>query len=122
MPSRARRLAIVIDASDVDLLRDFWLAATGYEVYGSAGQYRSALPPAGEVGPKLVFQQVSEARVPAKNRLHLDIVVGDEVESEAVRLEALGARRLTDVIEEAGTSWIVMADPEGNEFCLVYDT
>jgi hypothetical protein len=117
-----RRLAIVIDASDVDLLRDFWLAATGYQAYGEAGQYRSAVPPAGETGPKLVFQQVSETGAPTKNRLHLDIVVGDEVESEASRLEALGARRRSDLIAEAGTSWIVMADPEGNEFCLVYDT
>ncbi len=122
MQSPARRLAIVIDASDVDLLRNFWLAATGFEAYGSAGQYRSAVPPNGEAGPKLVFQQVSEPRAPTKNRLHLDIVVGDEVEAEASRLEALGAQRRSDRIEEAGTSWIVMADPEGNEFCLVYDT
>ena len=80
-----------------DLLREFWLAATGYQAYGEAGQYRSAVPPAGETG-QLVFQQVSETGAPTKNRLHLDIVVGDEVESEASRLEALGARRRSDVI------------------------
>ncbi len=118
----ARRLAILIDAVDPDALRGFWVAATGYEPYGAAGPYRSAVPPEGEDGPKLVFQAVPEAPSPAKNRLHLDIVVGDEVESEAARLEALGASRLTDLIGEVGTSWIVMADPEGNEFCLVEDT
>jgi hypothetical protein len=118
----ARRLAIVIDAADPDVLRDFWVAATGYEPFGAAGAYRSAVPPDGQDGPKLVFQQVPEARPAGKNRLHLDIVVGDEIAAEVARLEARGATRRTELIEEVGTSWIVLADPEGNEFCLVYDT
>jgi predicted enzyme related to lactoylglutathione lyase len=118
----ARRLAIVIDAADPDALRDFWIAATGYVAFGAAGAYRSATPPAGESGPKLVFQGVDDPRTPTKNRLHLDIVVGDEIEAETERLLGLGATRVTEVIEEVGTRWIVLADPEGNEFCLVYDT
>jgi predicted enzyme related to lactoylglutathione lyase len=118
----ARQLAIVIDAADPDALRDFWVAAMRYEPYGAAGAYRSATPPPGESGPKLVFQQVPEPQTSTKNRLHLDIIVGDGIETEAERLVALGARALTDRIDEVGTSWIVMADPEGNEFCLVYDT
>ena len=118
----ARRLAIVIDAVDPDVLRDFWVAATGYEPYGSAEPYRSAVPPEGDDGPKLVFQRVPESPPIHKNRLHLDIVVGDEILAEAERLEALGARRLTALVEEVGTSWLVMADPEGNEFCLVETT
>ncbi len=118
----ARQLAIVIDAADPDALRDFWVSATGYEAHGSAGQYRSAVPPIGETGPKLVFQQVSDPQTATKNRLHLDIVVGDEVRPETDRLVAIGATVITEVIEEVGTSWIVLADPEGNEFCLVYDT
>ena len=53
-----------------------------------------------------------------KNRMHLDIEAPD-VQSEATRLEALGARRLApDELHEHGTTWIVMADPEGNEFCV----
>lgn len=118
----ARTLAIVLDASDHVALRDFWVAATGYQPHGQAGAYCSAVPPDGQVGPKLVFQRVPEMRPATKNRLHLDIVVGDDVDAEASRLETLGARRLTELVEEVGTSWIVMADPEGNEFCLVYDT
>jgi predicted enzyme related to lactoylglutathione lyase len=118
----ARRLAIVIDAVDPDRLRDFWVAAIRYEPHGSAGGYRSAMPPTGEDGPKLVFQQVPEPPTDRKNRLHLDIVVGEEVAAEAERLESLGAARVTSLIEEVGTSWIVMADPEGNEFCVVEDT
>jgi hypothetical protein len=118
----ARQLAIVIDAADPDALREFWVAAARYVPFGAAGAYRSATPPAGETGPKLVFQQVDDPQTPTKNRLHLDIVVGDEIEAETARLLELGATRVTDLIEEVGTSWIVLADPEGNEFCLVFDT
>lgn len=122
MSDASRNLAIVIDAADPDLLRDFWVAAMRYRPYGSAGAYRSALPTEGSTGPKLVFQQVADPQTETKNRLHIDIIVGDEIADEVERLEALGARRLTDLVAEVGTSWIVMADPEGNEFCLVYDT
>lgn len=118
----ARRLAIVIDAADPDVLLDFWVGATGYVPHGAAGPYRSAIPPAGEHGPKLVFQQVDDPQTPTKNRLHLDIVVGDEISAETERLLGLGATRVTELIEEVGTSWVVLADPEGNEFCLVFDT
>jgi len=118
----ARQLAIVIDAADPDALRDFWAAAMRYEPYGAAGVYRSATPPAGESGPKLVFQRVDDPQTSTKNRLHIDIVVGDEIEVETERLLGLGASRVTNLIDEVGTRWIVLADPEGNEFCLVYDT
>jgi predicted enzyme related to lactoylglutathione lyase len=118
----ARQLAIVIDAADPDALREFWVAAMHYEPYGAAGAFRSATPPAGEAGPKLVFQQVDDPQTPTKNRLHIDVIVGDEIEAEAERLLALGATQVSDQIDEVGTSWIVLADPEGNEFCLVCDT
>lgn len=118
----ARQIAIVIDAADPEALRDFWVAALNYEPHGSAGPYRSATPPPGEVGPKLVFQHVPEPRATTKNRLHIDIIVGDEVDAEVARLTELGARASTDRIDEVGTSWVVLADPEGNEFCVVYDT
>ena len=118
----ARKLAIVIDAADPDALREFWVAAMRYRPHGAAGAYRSATPPAGENGPKLVFQQVDDPQTPTKNRLHIDIIVGDEIDDETNRLLALGATRVSERIDEVGTSWIVLADPEGNEFCLVYDT
>jgi len=115
-----RPVHVVIDAADVDGLRDFWCAALGYEPFGAFEQYRSALPAGGGVGPKLIFQHVAERRPAGKNRLHLDIEVGEEMLAECERLVALGATRLTEPIVEAGTDWIVMADPEGNEFCLVH--
>jgi predicted enzyme related to lactoylglutathione lyase len=115
-----RSIHIVIDADDVDALRDFWVAALGYESFGEFEQYRSAQPPAGAIGPKFIFQKVPEGRAPGKNRLHIDIEVGDDMESERARLIALGASQSSDLIAEAGTTWIVMVDPEGNEFCLVH--
>ena len=115
-----RPIHVVIDADDVDALRDFWLAALGYEAFGEFEQYRSAQPPKGSDGPKFIFQKVPEGRAAGKNRLHIDIEVGDDMETECVRLVALGAKRLGGPIDEAGTTWIVMADPEGNEFCLVH--
>jgi predicted enzyme related to lactoylglutathione lyase len=66
--------------------------------------------------PKLLLQQVDEPKG-AKNRLHLDLHVAD-VEGEAQRLEALGATRVLRV-DEFGFFWVVLSDPEGNEFCVV---
>ena len=116
----SRPVHVVIDADDVDALRDFWVAALGYEAFGEFAQYRSAVPVEGADGPKFIFQRVPEGRSPGKNRLHIDIEVGDDMHAECDRLVALGATRLSESIAEAGTHWIVMADPEGNEFCLVH--
>ncbi|GAA2293765.1 VOC family protein [Glycomyces scopariae] len=67
-------------------------------------------------GMRLLFQTVPEPKT-VKNRLHLDLHYGpDAYEAEADRLESLGARRL-GAYDEDGAKWILMADPEGNEFC-----
>jgi predicted enzyme related to lactoylglutathione lyase len=117
---QTRPVHIVIDADDVDAVCDFWVAALGYERFGAFEQYRSAIPADAGPGPKFIFQQVREGRAAGKNRLHVDIEVGDELHAECERIVALGATRLSGTIAEAGTEWIVMADIEGNEFCLVH--
>jgi predicted enzyme related to lactoylglutathione lyase len=64
-----------------------------------------------------LLQAVDEPKT-AKNRMHLDIET-PRVDAEVARLEALGARRLeADTRSEHGSRWVVMADPEGNEFCV----
>ena len=89
---------------------------------------RSAIEDPSGQGPRLFFQQVPEGKV-AKNRVHLDVRVapgleGDErmaaLESECDRLVALGARRVRrhDPAPPMESGFIVMTDPEGNEFCL----
>ncbi|WP_030155581.1 VOC family protein [Glycomyces sp. NRRL B-16210] len=67
-------------------------------------------------GMRLLFQVVPEKKT-VKNRLHLDLHYGPEdYEAQADRLEGLGATRL-GAYDEDGAKWILMADPEGNEFC-----
>ncbi len=107
-----------IDCADADALRDFYCEALGYVPKGFAGQYRSCVPRDGVAGPKLVFQQVPEPKQ-VKNRMHLDLVVGEDIEGEAARFVALGATRLSATpVREQGGAWIVLADPEGNEICI----
>lgn len=108
-------LVLTLDVNDLDRQAAFWAAALGYEVSGGVAQYRALSDPAGR-SPKLLLQTVAEPKA-AKNRLHLDLHVAD-VEAEAARLEGLGAVRVGSS-DEFGISWIVMNDPEGNEFCVV---
>ncbi|MEU6013038.1 VOC family protein [Streptomyces sp. NPDC047515] len=69
------------------------------------------------LGRRLLFQRVPEAKT-TKNRLHLDVHAGPgRREAEVKRLEALGATALHEVDQPGGT-WTVLADPEGNEFCV----
>lgn len=109
---------IAIDCADVAAQADFWCAALGYRRRAGVDQYQSLEPADGGALPRLVLQQVDDPAKTAKNKLHLDLIVGDEIEAEAQRLVKLGATQQGDAIDEAGTRWIVMADPEGNEFCL----
>ena len=107
---------VVLDVPDADRAAAFWAAALGYRPHGSWEQYRSLVDPAG-AGPKLILQQVAQAKV-GKNRMHLDVHVPD-VEAEVTRLAGLGATRLdAEPIAEAGTQWVRMQDPDGNEFCV----
>jgi predicted enzyme related to lactoylglutathione lyase len=109
-------IGLVLDCQDPSRLADFWAAALDYVSLGEAGAYVVLLPN-GRPGPKLLLQQVPEPKT-TKNRMHLDIDATD-IEAEATRFEALGARRVADdQIHEHGTNWILMTDPEGNEFCV----
>jgi predicted enzyme related to lactoylglutathione lyase len=109
-------IGLVLDSQDPATLAKFWAAALDYVAVGEAGAYVMLLPN-GRPGPKLLLQHVPEPKT-VKNRMHLDIDAID-IETEARRLEALGAHRLrADQLHEHGTSWILMTDPEGNEFCV----
>ena len=111
-----RRLGLVRDCVDPERLGEFWAAALGYKLVGAAGQY-VVLYPSQPGEPKLLLQGVPEAKA-VKNRMHLDIETPD-IEAEATRLQALGATRVSAATQcEHGNTWILMADPEGNEFCV----
>jgi predicted enzyme related to lactoylglutathione lyase len=110
-------IGLVLDCHDAQVLAKFWAAALGYDILGSAGTYTLMTPPGGDPAPQLVLQEVSEPKS-SKLRMHLDIHILD-IETEAKRLVALGARRIRDEqFAENGSHWIQMEDPEGNEFCV----
>jgi predicted enzyme related to lactoylglutathione lyase len=112
----AAKLGLVLDCADPERLAEFWSAAIGYTTLGSAGNYVLLADESGRQ-PKLLLQRVTEAKT-GKNRMHFDIET-PTVDEEVARLEVLGATRIgTDAIEEHGNRWVVMADPEGNEFCV----
>jgi hypothetical protein len=109
-------MGLVLDCADPEHLAEFWAPALGYVNLGTVGSYALLLPN-GRPGPKLLLQQVPEPKT-TKNRMHLDIEAPD-IETEAARLETLGAQRVrAEHIHEHGTTWILMTDPEGNEFCV----
>jgi hypothetical protein len=109
-------MGLVLDCQDPDTLADFWSAALDYTHLGTAENY-AMLIPNGRPGPKLLLQRVAEPKT-GKNRMHLDIETHD-IEECAQRLETLGAKRAdASLYDELGHKWIVMADPEGNEFCI----
>ena len=109
-------IGLVLDCTDPERLAEFWAPALRYVTLGTAGAY-VALFPDGRPGPKLLLQRVAEAKT-VKNRMHFDIEVPD-IEAEADRLVALGATRVSrGPSREHGSTWLLMADPEGNEFCI----
>ena len=117
-PTTVGRVEIGIDCRDPAMLAQFWIFATGYELgdFDPAGVYLDLRPPSNAL-PVIYFQRVPEDKT-IKNRLHLDLYVED-VDSTAEALITHGGRRIGGVQSgSAGGKWQVMADPEGNEFCL----
>lgn len=137
---------VVIDTADPARLAEFWAAALGYilqppppgfdswdawaDEMGIPEENRNdanaVVDPDGN-GPRIFFQRVPEAKT-VKNRVHLDLGVSgghrvppDErrrrVDAEVVRLKELGAS-MHRPMEQRGEYWVVMSDPEGNEFCV----
>jgi len=109
-------MGLVLDCRDPEALAPFWAEALGYVMLGSVENY-VLLVPDSRPKPKLLLQRVPEDKA-GKNRMHLDIAVPD-IADLATRLQGMGAQRLrSDVLAEHGSHWILMADPEGNEFCI----
>ncbi|MEV4874412.1 VOC family protein [Streptomyces cyaneofuscatus] len=103
--------ALVIDAADPELLAAFWSELLGRPVVDRTGPYVWLRR---ENGQALGFQRTDEPKS-VKNRMHVDISSPDPA-AEQSRVEALGGRRLE---EYADGGFLVMADPEGNEFCVI---
>ena len=134
----ARTVQVSFDADHPEQLLRFWcevlryelepltesaragLVAMGLDPDRSGRLFAAAVDPAGG-GPRLLAQRVPEGKT-AKNRLHLDVHLGDgagpaQVATEVERLVALGASHVRTQTEH-GSHWAVLTDPEGNEFCV----
>jgi catechol 2,3-dioxygenase-like lactoylglutathione lyase family enzyme len=114
-------IGVTIDCSDLDRAARFWCAALGFEDRGSDpdGRFRTLFGPRRQRGLHHVsLQRVPEAKT-GKNRVHLDLYVPG-LDAEVERLYLLGAlivRRAE--VPEGQYRTVVMADPDGNEFCLI---
>ncbi len=108
------RIEFTLDCADLDRMAAFWTAAAGLVVEGVIeGRYVALRGH----GITLTLQRVDEPKT-VKNRMHVDLLV-DDVVQEVRRMESLGATRLTETArQEFGQTWFVLADPEGNEFCV----
>ena len=124
-----RWYSTVIESTDHQALARWWSDALGWEVMFEDDEEAVLVPPwARELGPKLSFEQVPPGLVfvrvnhekRGKNRLHLDFAphTSEDRDAEIERLIALGARR-TDIGQGPDVSWEVLADPDGNEFCVL---
>ena len=126
--------SVVVDCRDAAPLARFWAAALGWSVapydeeelarLASKGIYDPeddpsvmVEPPDDSELPVLFFTEVPEDKV-VKNRVHVDVAADLSLEDEVRRLEGLGAE-VRNWAEEDGSVWCVMADPQGNEFCVV---
>ncbi len=116
----SRIAAIAIDAAQPRLVADFWCDVLGWRILEEEDGVISIAPPDGS-WPTIDVVPVPEAKT-VKNRLHLDLRAdGVTTSDELERLLALGARP-TDVGQGDDVTWVVLSDPEGNEFCLLSRT
>lgn len=108
---------LVIDTVDPARIAPFWRALLGVEERGWFGDDYLMLKADGGA-PPVAFQRVPEAKS-VKNRLHVDLEV-DDLDDAFAKIVALGGSAVSDILEmPGGYRWRVMADPEGNEFCIV---
>ena len=112
-----RMHAFVMDCAEFEGQAAFWTAALGYvEWFAPFGQFVGIRPPVDDGRLPIIFQRVPDAKA-GKNRVHMDYEAAD-MAAEVARLTGLGARAIAGRDLGPDTRWTVMADPEGNEFCV----
>ena len=122
MAENLRIQCITIDCIDPQRVAEFWAAALDWKITESDDvevviELLDGSPEVGRIPDILFLKNPDKKQV--KNRLHLDLRPLDQ-DAEVARLEALGATRIEiGQSEYAETTWVVMADPEGNEFCVL---
>lgn len=124
-----RWYTVVVDSVDVAAQARWWAEVLGWQTVYEASDEVVIVPPHAltkadsipveERGQGLVFAPVPEGKT-VKNRLHMDLAprAADDQAVEVERLVSMGARRI-DVGQSSDVGWVVLADPEGNEFCVL---
>ncbi len=108
---------IVIDCTDHAVVLPFWEAALGWTAHRINDQFVALRAPADEgIGFDILFQKVPEPKL-AKNRAHIDFDAAD-MEAEVERLVGLGGTKVAEHGLGGSFRWTIVADPEGNEFCV----
>ncbi len=111
-------VVVVIDCADLGRAARFWAAVLGYTALGDSEDVYQALVPRDGPGVEVLLQRTADTKQ-SKNRLHLDLRTRD-LDAEVKRVTTLGATVLTSApITEDGWRWHVLADPDGNEFCVL---
>ncbi|MDI5976058.1 VOC family protein [Amycolatopsis magusensis] len=113
---------VAIDAVDAYKLARFWSEVTGFPLHPEDKPGEEETQVMLPEGPLLHFNQVPEPKPAQKNRIHLCLRPETSREEETERLLALGATLVADRREPDGSGWVVLADPEGNEFCVLRST
>jgi hypothetical protein len=106
---------VTFDSADPRTHAAFWSAVTGYEPIEERDDFVALQAPDQRGVRRILFLQVPEPKT-AKSRMHVDLATRNP-EAEIERLVGLGATKV-EYREGNGTSWTVMLDPEGNEFCI----
>jgi predicted enzyme related to lactoylglutathione lyase len=106
---------VVINVLDIEREKQFWSALLGSEVSREVPGFFAWIAPQHEGGISVALQTVPDP-TPGRNRLHMDTTVAD-LDAAQARIIELGGSHLEDH-EVGGFHWRVMADPEGNEFCI----
>jgi predicted enzyme related to lactoylglutathione lyase len=119
--SRSSILNVTFDCSDAEFMARFWSEVTRWprsKVEMPGNPFWVVASPDGDASPHLVFVEVPEPKR-TKNRVHLDLLPQDGLQDQEIaRLESSGARIVDDRRGVNPGGWVVMADPEGNEFCV----
>src|SRR3712207_193383 len=112
----SRFTELCVDCADPERMAAFWSAVLGFEITAREDEYIFIEAP-DRTPPGLLFIIVPEGKT-VKNRLHIDVNPTDrDQEEEVERILELGARRID--IGQGEVDWVVLADPEGNEFCVL---
>jgi predicted enzyme related to lactoylglutathione lyase len=111
----SRWFGVVVDSHDPARLARWWAEVFAFRIM-SEDQSEVVIGPDRGDHPALVFVRVTEAKT-SKNRLHLDLAP-DSQAAEVERLVDMGARHV-DMVQGEAVRWAVLADPEGNEFCVL---